>query len=97
MKFLKPILGLSLVVIIILIGVAQASQWLVLPLGFLMTATYIHGKWYAWADLFKQRSRKFYQSLAVTYAIETLLTYALYWLGRGLVNLWIFFSLVNGP
>jgi len=91
MKFLKPILGLSLVVIIILIGVAKAGQWLVFPLGGLMTVAYINGKWYAWAGLFKQRSRKLYQSLAITYAIETLLAYALYWLGRGIVSL-LFFS-----
>ncbi|MEL6814759.1 MAG: hypothetical protein AAFP03_08085 [Cyanobacteria bacterium J06598_3] len=96
MKILKPILGISLVATIIWLGVAKAGQWLVLPLGALMTAAYINGKGYAWSGLFKQPSQKLYQLLAVTYVIETLLTYGFYWLGRGIMNLLIFLSIVNG-
>ena len=87
MKALKPIFGLALVVIIILVGFAKASQWLILPLGVLFTAAYINGKWYAWKTLFKQRGNKFYTSLATTYIIETILVFVLYWMGRGVANL----------
>ena len=87
MSILKPILGLALVVLTILVGFSGAAQIWVLVLGALFTAAYINGKWMIWRDLFERRDRKFYQSLLATYAIETLLVFALYWLGRGVAGL----------
>lgn len=83
-----PAIGFLLVVATIATGFVQVAQWIVLLLGALFTAAYINGKWAViWKDLFKQRDRKFYQSLGATYVVETILVFALYWLGRGVSEL----------
>lgn len=87
MKILRPIMGFSLVVIVILVGFVKVAQWSVLLFGALYTAAYINGKWQVWRGLVQQRDRNFYQSLLATYAIETIIVFALYWLGRGTADL----------
>lgn len=87
MRILRPIAGFALVVIVILVGFAQVAQWSVLLFGALYTAAYMNGKWSVWRGLVEQRDRNFYQSLLATYAIETIIVFALYWLGRGTAGL----------
>jgi hypothetical protein len=94
MKKLMPILGVLLVFVVIWAGFSQSDQWLVLPLGGLFTAAYISGKWALWKDLFNRpeggaasQKLKLFQSLLATYVVETLLVFALYWLGRGVSDL----------
>ena len=87
MKILRPIIGLTLVVVVIWVGFVKVAQWSVLLLGALYTVAYINGKWPVWRDLVQQRDRNFYQSLLATYAIETIIVFALYWLGRGTAGL----------
>ncbi len=94
MRIFRPIAGFALVVIVILVGFAQVAQWSVLLFGALYTAAYMNGKWSVWRGLVEQRdgeafqgNRNFYQSLLATYAIETIIVFALYWLGRGTAGL----------
>lgn len=87
MKILGPIFGFLLVVATISTGFVQIAQWIVLLLGALFTVAYISGKWVIWKDLVQTRGRKFYQSLLATYVVETLIVFALYWLGRGVSDL----------
>ena len=87
MKIIGPIIGFLLVVATIAIGFVHVAQWTVLILGALFTVAYISGKWVIWQDLVKNRDLKFYQSLLATYVIETLIVFALYWLGRGVSDL----------
>ncbi|NJM98901.1 MAG: hypothetical protein HC800_18660 [Phormidesmis sp. RL_2_1] len=96
MKSLKPLIGFALVVAVIMVGFVEVSQWLVFVFGVLFTAAYINGKWPIWADLFGQHDgvattpidyRKLFQCLLATYAVETIIVFALYWLGRGTAGL----------
>jgi len=83
-----PIIGFLLALAAIATGFIQVAQWIVLVIGALFTAAYISGKWTViWQALFENRDRKFYQSLGATYVIETILVFALYWLGRGVSDL----------
>lgn len=83
---LKPLAASALVVVTISFGYSGVGQWVVLPLGALFTAAYIDGKWRVWKPLVRSRNAKFYQALGVTYWVETMLVFALYWLGRGGAN-----------
>ena len=76
-----------MVIVVILVGFVKVAQWSVLLLGALYTVAYINGKWQIWQDLVQQHDRNFYQSLLATYAIETIIVFALYWLGRGTAGL----------
>lgn len=87
MKVLGPIAGFLLVILAIATGFIQVAQWSVLAIGALFTAAYISGKWGLWQDLIANRDRKFYQSLGATYVVETIIVFALYWLGRGVAGL----------
>ncbi|MBO3457676.1 hypothetical protein G7B40_008655 [Aetokthonos hydrillicola Thurmond2011] len=83
MDNVKLFLGIGLLLIGLYIGVADFSPWMIPLLGMVYTAAYIQGKWYLWAELFRRRNSKFYQSLVITYLIQTGLVFVLYWLGRG--------------
>lgn len=87
MNKLKPLVGLTLVVVTVLLGFSGVDQWIVLFVGILFTAAYIDSKWVVWKPLVQRRDGKFYRSLMVTYAVETVLAFALYWLGRGVASL----------
>ncbi|MFK8184020.1 MAG: hypothetical protein AB8B99_11650 [Phormidesmis sp.] len=87
MKVIGPIIGFLLVVATIATGFIHIAQWIVLILGALFTVAYISGKWVIWQELVESRDRKFYQSLLATYVVETLIVFALYWLGRGVADL----------
>ncbi|MEL6161572.1 MAG: hypothetical protein AAFQ40_07550 [Cyanobacteria bacterium J06623_5] len=88
LKLIRPLIGLALVVVTILIGFAEARQWVVLLLGVLFTVAYIDGKWTTvWQEHFQRWDRKFYQSLLATYVVETIIVLSLYWLGRGTAGL----------
>lgn len=84
---LGPIVGFFLVVATILVGFSGVAQWIVLLLGALFTAAYINGKWAVWKALFEEKGRKLYESLGATYVVETIIVFALYWLGRGTAGL----------
>ena len=87
MKIVGPILGFALVVCTIAAGFFVVTQWIVLAIGALFTAAYVSGKWVIWQAVFQRRDRKSYQSLAATYVVETIIVFALYWLGRGVSGL----------
>ncbi|MEO0771452.1 MAG: hypothetical protein AAFY72_18865 [Cyanobacteria bacterium J06649_4] len=87
MKVIYPLIGVALVVATVLIGFVNVGQWIVLLLGAGFTAAYINGKWGVWKELFRTRGSKFYQSLGATYVVETIIVFALYWLGRGVSGL----------
>jgi len=87
MKVVNPLIGFALVVATVLIGFVSVGQWVVLLLGAGFTTAYINGKWGVWRELFQSRDSKFYQSLAATYVVETIIVLSLYWLGRGVSGL----------
>lgn len=87
LKVLRPVIGLALVVTTILIGFSGITQWIVLLMGALFTAAYVNGKWTVWRALFEEKGRKLYESLGATYVVETIIVFALYWLGRGTAGL----------
>ncbi|MEM8502776.1 MAG: hypothetical protein AAF716_06435 [Cyanobacteria bacterium P01_D01_bin.1] len=94
-KILGYLLGFCLLLATIACGFIQFPQWSVLLLGGLFTAAYINNKWSVWKDLVQKdlatgqrfRLRSFYQALAATYLIETIIVFAFYWLGRGVSGL----------
>ncbi len=69
MNVVKGVFGVGPLAIAIYIGFAKFSLWSIPLLSLIFAAAYIQGKWYLWSDLFRQRSRKLYQSLLVTYLI----------------------------
>lgn len=81
MKALKPFLGLMLVVLIVMVGYAGVSVWLVFPLAAIFAAAYINGKWAAWESLFRQGGLRLYRALWVTYVIDLFIVLELYLLG----------------
>lgn len=85
----RLVLSLALVFVILLVGFIKSSQWLILPLGIVFSAAYIHGRWHTWERLFQQEKLRsdLYASLATTYVMETILVYFLYWSGRGVANI----------
>lgn len=87
LRALRPVIGLALVVATILVGFSGITQWIVLLFGAMFTAAYVNGKWVVWKALFEEKGRKLYESLGATYVVETLIVFALYWLGRGTAGL----------
>ncbi len=87
MNFVKGLLGIGLLAIAIYIGFANFPLWNIPLLALLFTAAYIQGKWYLWSNLFQQQNRKLYQSLLVTYLIQTVVVFVFYLLGSGAARL----------
>lgn len=87
MNAVKGFLGIGLLAIAIYTGFARFPLWSVPLLALLFTAAYIQGKWYLWRDLFQQQNRKLYQSLLVTYIIQTVVVFVFYLLGSGAARL----------
>ncbi|MEO0648672.1 MAG: hypothetical protein AAFZ17_21380 [Cyanobacteria bacterium J06650_10] len=57
-------------------------------MGCIASGCFVYGGVYrwqvgGWKPLVRSRNAKFYQALGVTYWVETMLVFALYWLGRG--------------
>jgi hypothetical protein len=87
MNVVKGFLGIGLLAIAIYTGFAKLPLWSVPLLALLFTAAYIQGKWYLWSSLFQQQNRKLYQSLLVTYLIQTVVVGIFYLLGSGVARL----------
>ena len=87
MQYIKPLLGLGLVVIAFYVGFVGISLWMILLVGVVFTAAYIQDKWFLWRDLFQRRDRVFYQSLLITYLIQVVVVAILYLLGRSIRRL----------
>ena len=87
MNFIKGLLGVGLLASAIYMGFANLPLWSVPMLSLFFTAAYIQGKWYLWNRLFGQQNRQLYQSLLVTYLIQTVLVFVFYLLGSGVARL----------
>ena len=87
MNFIKGLLGVGLLASAIYMGFANFLLWSVPVLSLFFTAAYIQGKWYLWNRLFQQQNRKLYQSILVTYLIQTVLVFVFYLLGSGVARL----------
>lgn len=87
MNFIKGLLGIGLLASATYMGFANFPLWSVPALSLLFTAAYIQGKWYLWNRLFRQQNRKLYQSLLVTYLIQTVVVFIFYLIGSGAARL----------
>jgi hypothetical protein len=47
----------------------------------------IQGKWYLWNKLFQQQNRKLYQSLLITYLMQTVVVFIFDLIGSGVARL----------
>ncbi len=83
----KGLLGIGLLALPIYLGFTQALLWNIPLVALLFTAAYIQSKWYLWRNLFQQRQLKLYQSLLITYLIQTVVVLIFYLLGSGTARL----------